>query len=145
MNKTAAGLKIVAIVLNSLFLVFLVLLSISNPPDGSDLALAIIIYIYPVMNLLALILSRKILTGRQGAVVSTLSIIFGVAVLLILVFVISKSGMPEPLGMRAFVLIWFLAPLISCLAILLLRANAKKGASLGEAITCPHCGGEISV
>jgi hypothetical protein len=145
MDKIAAGLRIVSIVLNSLFLVFLILLSISNPPDGSDLALAIIIYIYPVMNLLALILSRKILTGRQGAVVSTLSIIFSVAALLILVFVISKSGMPEPIGMRTFVLIWFLAPLFSCPAILLLRANTKKGDSQGKIITCPHCGGEISV
>jgi len=145
MNKAAAGLRIVAIVLNSLFLVFLILLSISNPPDGSYLVMAIIIYIYPVINLLALILNRKILIGRKGVALSTLSIIFGVAALLMLVFVIAQSGMPEPIGVRTFVLIWFLAPLFSCPAILLLRANAKKGNSQDRAITCPHCGGEIGL
>jgi hypothetical protein len=145
MNKTAACLRIIAIVLNSLFLVFLVLLSISNPPPGSQLALVIIIYIFPVINLLALILNRKILTGRKGAVFSTLSIVFGVVALLMLVFVIAQSGMPEPIGMRTLVLTWLLVPLFSCPAIFLLRADAKKGDSQGKAITCPHCGGEISV
>jgi hypothetical protein len=144
MNKTATVLKITAIILNTLFLAIMVLLCIQSPPSGSYVILAVIIFLFPLTNLLLLFFSGKLLTGTKGVVFTTLSVILGVLMLLVLVLAVGQSGVPEPAGMRVFLVMWILSPLISIPAVILLRARAQKNTSESNTIICPHCGGDVN-
>ncbi len=126
MKNTTTVLRITAIILNTLFLMVLLLLCIKSPPKGPSIILAVMIFLFPLTNLLALIFSSKFLTGTRGAVLTALSVILSIIILMILALVVGQSGVPEPPVMRAFLVMWILSPASSIPAVILLRARAKK-------------------
>ena len=145
MKKSVTVLKIIAIILNALFLAIIVLLCIKDPPSGSNAILAGIVFLFPLISLLLLLGSGKLLTGTKGVVFTTLSVISGVLLLLVVVFAVAQSGIPEPAGMRAVLVLWILSPVLSIPAVILLRAGVKKNTSMASTMICPHCGGDVNV
>jgi hypothetical protein len=145
MNKTTTVLKITAIILNTLFLTVLALLYIQSPAGGPSIIIAVMIFLFPLTNLLALLFSSKFLIGTKGAVLTALSVILSIMILLILTLVIGQSGTPEPIMMRAFLVIWILSPVLNIPAVILLRARVQKNTPAAAIITCPHCGGDVTI
>ena len=144
MKMATTVLKIIAIILNALFLATMVLLCIKSPPSGSNVILASIIFLFPLISLLVLLGSDKLLTGTKGVVFTTLSVILGVLLLLVVMLLVGQSGVPEPAGMRAVLVLWILSPLLTIPAVILLRVGANKKTSHANIITCPHCGGDVN-
>ncbi len=144
MNKMTTILKITAVILNTLFLTVLALLYFQSPAGGPSIILAVMIFLFPLINLLALLFSNKLLIGTKGAVLTALSVLLSIMILMILTLVIGQSGTPEPIMMRAFLVVWILAPVSSIPAVILLRARAQKNTPAANIITCPHCGRDVT-
>jgi hypothetical protein len=145
MKKTTTVLKITAIILNALFLAIGFVMLRKIPPSGSYIILALIIYAYPLTNLVLLLFNSKILTGTKGVVFTTLSVISGVLLLLLVVFAVARSGVPEPAFIRAVLVLWIIAPLFSVSAVVLLRTSVKKNTSETKTVISPHCGGDVNI
>jgi hypothetical protein len=145
MSKAMGILKVCTIILNTLFLATLILLCIQTSPFGSNLILAVIIFFFPLINLLVLLGSGKLLMGTKGIVFATLSVISSVIILLIIVLIVGQSGVPDPAGLRAVLVLWIISPLLTIPAVILLRARTKKETSVTGTIICPHCGGDVNI
>ena len=147
MNIVTAIFKYAAIIFNTLFLALLIALTLKTPPEGaSSIAFSVVVYIYLFFNLSILILSARLLVSARGTILSSVSIFSSLVLLLILFIGVGHSDIHEaPKGIRLLILTWLLVPLLTAPATLLLRLAAKKTTNNTKLITCPHCGGEVTV
>ena len=144
MKKATTILKVFTIILNAFFLISsLAILAVLGMPSIHP-AFVIISLLAPVICIISLAFSKKLMAGFMWLLSSAATIFTNAVLLGFIVYALVSWGMPGITGQSFLVPFWLLLPIISCITLFLVRGQIKKnGASGCSTITCPNCGTEI--
>ena len=126
MNKAAIVLKILGILVNVILILLAVPASIINHVSGETLMMVVFVVLSAILNIAALGFARWLLKGACGVVLICLAGVLNVCALIMVIAAICRWGMPPDIISNLAVFALLIFPLITLLALFMVRAELKK-------------------
>lgn len=135
MKKAVPILKICAIILSSLSAIFLTMWMIHDKASGSILFMFLAAVFCSILNVILLVLSKRLLTGGAGVFFLYLSSALNLYSLHCVITGTMQWGLPRAIIPATTVILWFAFPIVTVPAIVLVRGQLKKSGDSDQAET----------
>ena len=125
MNKAVGFLKVITIILNTIFLLSSLAILIANGMPSLHPAFVIIPLTAPLVSITALVFANKLLSGYMWIVSIVSAIITNLVLTGTVIYCLASWGMPGLPYQNFLVPLWFVVPVISCTTLFLVRSRIK--------------------
>ncbi len=126
MKKTVSILKTCAIIVNLLSAIFLTTWMIHDKASGSILIALLVAVFCSILNVILLVLSKRLLTGGTGVFFLYLSSALNLYSLHCVITGTMHWGLPKVIIPATTVILWFAFPVVTVPAIFLVRGQLNK-------------------